>query len=545
MTPETKTDLSRENLRRQLDNVREEYIKAGQGERSLGFYWTRKSSNLAKLLVEEFSQSSSIVLDPFMGSGSTGLGVIQAGKNRLFIGCELNELPVRNFEATIRPSEFIDPSELHDAAASLEKIRGLYLFDLEGSRVEILRIIHSKMTGKLAPIAFQIETNGKRVTLSQDEGNDKFDHLKEEYSLRLSSLEERPSAFLDENPRIAIKAGKKVSDYFGPLGFEALSQIREEPFGLAKKLMIAGGLHLCRLTDSKSQSQFPYWHPTDQIHEQSVYVVMKKQLKALENRLSAISLGPEAKIFPDVESWTSQQKLGVKLIHGSCANDLKSIPTGSVSLVLTDPPYFDQVAYSEYLKLWEHFTDFSSNIEDEIVESSRLAAKKTRQDFLNDTLRAFKEIRRVTENGGLALVYFKDSKPKNLHDFIYTLERSGFKFLTQTHVSKPSFTYKQNASSAMTVGGDSIMVFIAGNSVEIEPQSTKSLAELDAIFVEIMRNYLTSNGPTQLTEIMDGQAILEMYPTGYMKRIKSLKHLVDLASQHFKLNTETREWEIP
>ena len=31
------------------------------------------------------------------------------------------------------------------------------------------------------------------------------------------------------------------------------------------------------------------------------------------------------------------------------------IPDKSIDFVITDPPYYDQIAYSEYLKIWEHF----------------------------------------------------------------------------------------------------------------------------------------------------------------------------------------------
>ena len=38
----------------------------------------------------------------------------------------------------------------------------------------------------------------------------------------------------------------------------------------------------------------------------------------------------------------------------------KDLPDNSVDLVITDPPYFDQVAYSEYLKIWEYFCGYKS-----------------------------------------------------------------------------------------------------------------------------------------------------------------------------------------
>ena len=52
------------------------------------FYWTKKSSNASREILNT-SKRKGIILDPFMGSGTTG--VASAKLNRNFIGIELNE----------------------------------------------------------------------------------------------------------------------------------------------------------------------------------------------------------------------------------------------------------------------------------------------------------------------------------------------------------------------------------------------------------------------------------------------------------------------
>lgn len=517
----------------------------GRGERCFGFYWTRKSSSLAQFLVEKFSGEKSVVLDPFMGSGSTGLGVLGAGGDRLFIGSELNEMPIRSFEATVSPHSVLEPDELRDARRALKDLRDLYVFDIGSTRVELVKIIHRRLNGVLEATSFVGLEDGKRMTYSESDKPDKYRKLKLAYESRIGSFKTRPSTTLDENPRIAIKQGQKVSDFFGPLGFEALEIFRESKFSRAKQLVMAGGLHLCRLTDSRSQSQFPFWHPRESIHEQSVFTVLSKQIKDLEIRYENSATVLQEQLLIELEGWRKVPQRGAYILSGPCSKTLERLPNASVDLVLTDPPYFDQVAYSEYLKLWEFFTGFHSNVDEEIVESSRVGNRKSRQDFLDDLLVAFRQIRRVTKDSGIALVYFKDSKPRNLHDFIYTLELAGFRFLTQSHIAKNSFTYKQNATVETTVGGDSIMVFVAGMQISEEPTASQSLAELDSVFINLMASFLAEHGPTQLTEILDARIIFEMYPLGYLKKIRSLKHLVDLAQSHFKFNPETREWSLP
>lgn len=50
---------------------------------------TEKPVELMKILIENSSKEGNIVLDCFMGSGSTGIACIET--NRKFIGCEIDK----------------------------------------------------------------------------------------------------------------------------------------------------------------------------------------------------------------------------------------------------------------------------------------------------------------------------------------------------------------------------------------------------------------------------------------------------------------------
>jgi hypothetical protein len=147
------------------------------------------------------------------------------------------------------------------------------------------------------------------------------------------------------------------------------------------------------------------------------------------------------------------------------------------------------------------------------------------------------------KDGALALVYFKDSKPKNLHDFIQCLERAGLVYDTQVHLTKPSYTYKQNSSKENTVGGDAIMVFVAG---EKRPPMVTSHEEkieaLDQLLLSLFAQYIRENGPSTLTEALDNHLIGELYPTGYLARINKSDHLVKIVSTAFIYDPATRKW---
>ena len=50
-----------------------------------------KPIDLLQVLIENSSKANDVILDPFMGSGSTGIATLNAGENRKFIGIELDE----------------------------------------------------------------------------------------------------------------------------------------------------------------------------------------------------------------------------------------------------------------------------------------------------------------------------------------------------------------------------------------------------------------------------------------------------------------------
>lgn len=62
--------------------------KKDKDENNKNLHDTQKPVELMKILVENSSQEGDIVLDPFMGIGSTGLACIECGRN--FIGIELD-----------------------------------------------------------------------------------------------------------------------------------------------------------------------------------------------------------------------------------------------------------------------------------------------------------------------------------------------------------------------------------------------------------------------------------------------------------------------
>jgi DNA modification methylase len=517
-------------------------------ERAYGFYWTRKDPSLIAQLIEMSTSKEAVVLDPFMGSGSTAIALMPLDDSRHFIGIELNESPVRSLRFSLGLDLDGIEKELQVYESAINALTELYSFQTSLGIIEVTRMIHDRVDKRLVPKVFHYTFQGVKYLADSRNDPTTYNELSEVYEQRVKNFAPREDMVLQKNTRIAISENMTVSDAFGPIGFEALSILRELLIKEdCSKVVLSAMIHQVRLTDSKSQSQFPYWHPKTNICEKSALVALRKEIRNATRILHAHALNSDLPFNQGSTSeWQQTPLKSFELLNGSATIVIReSIPKGSVDLVITDPPYFDQVAYSEYLKMWEHFTGYASNLDSEIVQSNREYSLKSRGQFLEELEMCFREIRAVTKDEGLALIFFKDSKPKNLHDFISVIGRSGFDYKGQFHIAKTSHTYKQNSTKETTVGGDAILIFRPRlTGAFIEPSSDVDLKVLDVEFISIMRDYLSKNGSSGMTEILDNEAIFRLYPTGYFGKISSMQHLVNVAKKHFNYDQQSRMWSL-
>ena len=81
-------------------------------------YWSRKPWYLVENYIKKHSKENELVLDPFMGSGCTGVEAII--NNRNFIGYDLNPISIKVAEGT---SEIVtDIKKLHEDFDTIKSI---------------------------------------------------------------------------------------------------------------------------------------------------------------------------------------------------------------------------------------------------------------------------------------------------------------------------------------------------------------------------------------------------------------------------------------
>jgi hypothetical protein len=506
--------------------------------KEFSIYWGKKNSQVAAAILREFSSPGDVVLDPFIGSGSTLYGAIESGVDLKLIGLDVNEFPISQINFNLQE---VNLKRLNEAETTLNKIESLfksdYTYEIKGQKIEVIKTLLDINGFALEPKKFWVKVGD---TLSASElvpGNLIFEELSELFKLRQLDRDFSDDLELPQNSRIAVKAGMKISDLYSPLNFKILLELRNYlKNDLYLKGLISSVLHLAKFTDLGSQSQFPYWYPKQNALDRNlIRLILDKhnQIKrALGKHEATLNINSR-------RTFEKYQLINIPVQHYIVTN------TDSLAdIVITDPPYFDQVAYSEYLLVWEFFTGTKVDLENEIVESNRLNSGKSRDVYLQDMELAFKAIRNGSKTDSMMFMYYKDSKLKNINDILEVLSRSGWTFVAQCHVGKKQFSYKQNSSKESTVSGDCLMVFKASEAVRINKSAKIAEFSYRDKTLQIVEEYLRIHGASTISQIYDETLVQELYKIGLLDKFKDPKSLFDLLKAYFDYDQETRTIDV-
>tara|TARA_B100000963_G_C22633793_1_gene676420 strand:- start:3065 stop:4591 length:1527 start_codon:yes stop_codon:yes gene_type:complete len=484
--------------------------------RGVQFYWSQKKPDVARDLYDKFCKKNDIILDPFLGGGSSLYGI--RNSKYKFIGVEINEMPYQICRFNIQSinSNLINKlnNELIQLKAKYEKI---YQYELDdGNILSIERVVFdNKENPELKSISFR---NSDNKLFKNVKNNKLFNLYKRRYLKHMKSCSKSTDMLLEKNSRIAIKNEMYLSSIFSPTNFHLLNLISKE-ISQNMKFILGSVLHLCKLTDLKSQSQFPYWIPKKDIVDRNIFSALEKKITQL-SKLNTTEL-KEASSFKDLKKNNKSCLLINKPIQ-KINND--EIPDNSVDFVLTDPPYFDQVAYSEYLKIWEYFLNYKSFFKDEIVVSQRIINTKKVDDYLKLMKKAFEIIFQKLKPNGNMIIYFKDARLDKMAEFLKVLKSVGFVFNSQEYLSSSKYTYKQNTSKKSTLYGDSIFHFSKKNRSNSQ---IKIALEVTPPIKDFVTNYLKKNNKASLGELLNNGLLKYLYENNSLDLILNNKSFVE------------------
>jgi site-specific DNA-methyltransferase (adenine-specific) len=508
------------------------------------FYWSQKSAQVAFNLYKKYCKDGDIVMDPFLGAGSSLYGTKDL--NLKFIGVEINEMPINIVKFNCQKNSEERINNLYSKINAIQKKLG-YLYEYKTNNGQILNL--SKIVYRtLPPISpadismTLIDSNGK-IRTEKD-----FPELATQHIARYKKIEvenkKTSKTPLTKNSRIAIKSNMFISDIFSPINFYILTEIKKtikkDP---EMKFILGSVLHLLRLTDIRSQSQFPYWVPKKDILDRNMFNSLSKKVKELNNYID----NNETPVYSNFNDFKKSKNGTCYLLNKPIQNlSGTDIPDESVDFILTDPPYYDQVAYSEYLKIWEYFIETKSFFKDEIIQSQRVVATSREEDYLKNLGLAFSVIRSKLKNNGKMFVYFKDSRPEKIQKFLETMSGIGLEFVNQEHIEKSKYTYKQNTTSETTVTGDCIMQFTKKISLE---QKTGEVDELNMVVIQktikdYVKTYLLINKSATIGELYDNGLLKILYENHSLNMLKNTKEVNDIIHEFCKYDKDQRKFSL-
>jgi len=501
------------------------------------FYWTKKKITSSQEILSN-AKSNGIILDPFMGSGQSLFG-IDLDRYK-FIGIELNEMPIKMLEKYLFD---LNEENLKKATDFLYELQDKYkeVYELNcpscGNKISYNKVIFDRDVDSILIKDMKFKCDCCNYMYDNEEYNK---NINQQYIDKMALYKRKNQVFKDleliPNSRIAIKKDMYISDLFSPMNFFILQNMKEnDEIKYLIEYIISSVLHLIKYTDTKSQSQFPFWIPKVNILDRNIFNQFISKAKELKK------FTIDKKSYSAALNFEELKDNQLLLLHGAAQDKLKEIPDNSIDILFTDPPYYDQVAYSEYLITWNFFLNFKIDYEKEIVVSNREYKAANRDDYLKNIKNVFEISYRKLKDNGEVFIYFKDSKQNNYLDFINILVDIGFVYEKQFHLNKSRITYKQNNTKKTTSRGDCIIYFKKDEQhIVKEKQSFNKIDFLNYIY-ELIYQYLLIHKKTSTGELLDNIIYKEMILNKINEKINE-KDIVKFLEERF--NYENGEWII-
>lgn len=165
------------------------------------------------------------------------------------------------------------------------------------------------------------------------------------------------------------------------------------------------------------------------------------------------ALPVEKNVFRGLDRKMSTLADAFELTHGRTnridvrrASSLKlDLPANSIDYVFTDPPFGDNIQYSEVNFISEAWLGSVTNQADEVIVSQHQG--KNADDYSELLREAFSELYRVLKPGAQMTVAFHSTRKAIWESLRRALETSGFEYVSTSMLDKVQTSFKQTTTS--------------------------------------------------------------------------------------------------
>ncbi len=379
-------------------------------------YWGKKPTESIAYFIQNFTDESDIVLDPFLGSGLIGTECLS--RNRNFIGVDLNPFSIEHATFVLDlPNPYIFNSAIKDIRAKVkDKINTSY--QLENGKIASHYIWQGE---KLTKVWMKPETGRSRVEFEPNQYDGEIYNSFSGYT-----PENIRKAIFFTNSRINSKPTMSISDLFTKRALRnidiIIDEIKNYPPTIRRALMLT-------LTSSSGQMSsmvfaitgrgktknlvsdkievgswvIGFWRP--ELHfEINVWNCFENGAHTLYNTLFETRIAAYP-VFNSIEPIINGQT-GASLINDNCLSVLRRLPDKSIKLICTDPPHSDRIPYLELSEMWNSILDKKVIFEQEIIVSNAKERNKKKDSYIGDMKAVINESSRILKDDGLLLIYY-------------------------------------------------------------------------------------------------------------------------------------------
>ncbi|WP_062349912.1 DNA methyltransferase [Bacillus kwashiorkori] len=513
-------------------------------------YWSQKPFNISDLLIEELTEEGDIVFDPFMGSGVTIFESVLL--NRKSIGVEINELPIFIVNTLLRKvgdKETLNNllTEFEDFVDGLNKYYKTWSAEKDDYGI-VKKVIFDRESPFTEPVIKEIHYQHLDNRTNYIKEPDIFDI--EQFS-KNNGYKYINDYVMVPNSRLAVYNEQSVSSLFTPRALCIINDILEYEANLVDqnlkdiiRYILMSALHLIKITDLKSNSQWPLWTPKENCLEKNAVDVIKRRIRLFigsydfvdKNFKSTIN---QASDFNELSNNGDYYIINKGTQH--LTND--DIPDNSIDLVITDPPYLGQVLYSEYMQLYYPFLNLKFNFEDEIVISNAQGRSKDEDSYFDLLDQSFEKITRKLKKRKIMCIYFHDSNLSVWNNLINITRKHGLHFLGQVHIYK-KLTLKNILSPKKSLQGDSILFFI-NEKREYEVAEVETIDEIVENIVAHVKFEIKSKGSLTTTQLMDEGLMEYIIQNNWLSKLSAkYKSIIDVFEPFVKWDKENGKWVL-
>lgn len=502
-------------------------------------YMARKPYNVVSELIKRFSPVGGCVYDPMFGSGTT---LIEASKlGRRTVGTDINLLAYKLCYVSLKKWDMGRVLALiDDFVGDVRTVcDGIYSFEENGEQRILERCHFDQSNAFLTPTSYwyKVVVNNKISGRKKGTVSQKFIDEYRAYSHYV------PSNIMDSklipNSRIAIGNNDTVYMYFCHRNLKALDCIIKklnsyrEMYGYEiLEMLVSSAINLIKLSDKKASSQMPYWLPKTDVTSRNAVIIIEQKAAAFKEGLQY--LAENCKSLLNNDSQTDEviiQNIPAQTISPN------TLPDNSVDLILTDPPYTDQVPYLEYSQLWYKVMNWNNSLENdmaaELVVSDAPSRNKDISDFNSIFAGIVKRVTAALKENGYFIMFYHSFDLTSWSHILSLMHQNGYKYCGQIPSATPRKSFKTVMSPKGTLDGNYIVVFQKQQSC-IKTHFDGTLDDAKTLAISCARRIISENEMVTSQDLYDQGMLKESFELGYLPVLaEKYNSFVDVIANEF------------